>query len=94
MSAPFFGGLLLLCFPLDSLARDGPTDSVEIEDMGYNKNNEKARKEFENEGFSCGFKTKCGQMDSCAEARFYLTECGLRRLDRDNDGVPCESLCR
>ncbi len=31
---------------------------------------------------------------SCAEARFYLEECGLTKLDRDHDGIPCESLCR
>ncbi len=30
----------------------------------------------------------------CEEAKFYLTQCGLTRLDRDGDGVPCESLCR
>lgn len=45
-------------------------------------------------GFRCGGKTKCAQMSGCAEARFYLEECGLRRLDRDNDGVPCESICQ
>lgn len=28
------------------------------------------------------------------EARFYLTRCGLTRLDGDGDGVPCEALCR
>ncbi len=44
--------------------------------------------------FSCGTKRKCGEMGSCAEARFYLEECGLNRLDGDGDGVPCESLCR
>jgi len=44
-------------------------------------------------GFECGGKTKCGQMSSCAEARFYLEQCGLGRLDRDKDGVPCESIC-
>ncbi len=44
-------------------------------------------------GFSCGSKKTCGQMNSCAEARFYLNQCGLRRLDRDNDGIPCESIC-
>ena len=85
--------MFLLCFPPGSLAQDGLPDSVEIEDMGYNKKNDKARKGSKNEAFSCRSKTKCGQMDSCAEARFYLTECGLRRLDRDNDGVPCESIC-
>jgi endonuclease YncB( thermonuclease family) len=45
-------------------------------------------------GFTCAGKTKCGQMVSCAEARFYLTQCGASRLDRDRDGVPCEKLCR
>lgn len=44
-------------------------------------------------GFECGGKSKCGQMVSCAEANFYLTHCGLYRLDRDRDGVPCESIC-
>lgn len=42
---------------------------------------------------SCGIKWKCGQMDSCAEAYHYLNDCGVRRLDGDGDGVPCESIC-
>lgn len=41
----------------------------------------------------CAGKRKCGDMDSCEEARFYLSKCGVRSLDRDGDGVPCESLC-
>ena len=28
------------------------------------------------------------------EAKFYLTGCGIRSLDGDKDGVPCERLCR
>jgi hypothetical protein len=44
-------------------------------------------------GMQCGGKRKCGQMASCEEARFYLSSCGVRSLDRDGDGVPCESLC-
>ncbi len=44
-------------------------------------------------GFTCAGKTKCGEMDSCEEARFYLTKCGVSRLDRDRDGIPCESIC-
>lgn len=42
----------------------------------------------------CGTKRTCKQMNSCDEAKFYLTECGLKSLDRNNDGVPCESMCR
>lgn len=45
-------------------------------------------------GFSCGGKQYCREMTSCAEARYYLSQCGLSRLDRDRDGVPCETLCR
>lgn len=45
-------------------------------------------------GWTCGAKTSCGQMTSCEEATFYLTQCGVKRLDGDGDGVPCASLCR
>lgn len=45
-------------------------------------------------GFSCEVRKNCGQMSSCAEANFHLEQCGNGRLDRDNDGVPCEALCR
>lgn len=43
--------------------------------------------------YSCGGKTVCRQMNSCDEAYFYLKQCGLGRLDRDKDGIPCESIC-
>ena len=51
---------------------------------------------FSADGFQvsiCGSKTVCGDMDTCAEAYHYLTQCGLSDLDRDNDGVPCEKIC-
>ena len=42
----------------------------------------------------CGGKQFCNQMDSCAEALFYLRECGATTIDGDKDGVPCETqLC-
>ncbi len=43
--------------------------------------------------YSCGTKTKCTEMSTCAEARYFLTTCGLSRLDGDSDGTPCEALC-
>lgn len=43
---------------------------------------------------TCGSKRTCKDMSSCDEAKFYLTQCGLSRLDRDGDGIPCEKLCR
>lgn len=44
--------------------------------------------------FQCGSKRYCREMTSCEEAKFYLRNCGLFRLDGDKDGVPCESICR
>ncbi|MGV7235532.1 MAG: thermonuclease family protein, partial [Nitrosomonadaceae bacterium] len=44
--------------------------------------------------FTCGSKQYCKEMTSCAEAKFYLSECGLSGLDGNNDGVPCEALCQ
>jgi hypothetical protein len=46
------------------------------------------------EAVSCGSKRTCGQMASCEEARHYLNDCGVSKLDRDHDGTPCESLCK
>lgn len=45
-------------------------------------------------GYTCGTKTKCGEMTSCAEAMYFLNTCGVTRLDGDKDGVPCETLCK
>ena len=41
----------------------------------------------------CGTKQYCKDMRTCAEAQHYMTNCGLSELDRDGDGVPCETLC-
>lgn len=46
-----------------------------------------------NTKFKCGRKRFCKEMSSCEEAKYYLENCGLSRLDGDNDGVPCETLC-
>lgn len=43
--------------------------------------------------FKCGTKSTCSQMNSCQEAIFFLKQCGVRKLDRNKDGVPCESIC-
>ena len=43
--------------------------------------------------YFCGSKDTCGEMDSCSEAYYYLNTCGVGSLDRDKDGIPCESLC-
>ena len=44
--------------------------------------------------FQCTGKKHCSQMNSCAEARFYIQECPDTRMDGDGDGQPCEDRCR
>ena len=44
-------------------------------------------------GSQCkGLPSTCGQMANCEQAKQAL-KCGNARLDRDKDGVPCESIC-
>ena len=43
---------------------------------------------------ACGKKRFCSQMVSCEEAKFYFTQCRIKTLDKNGDGVPCENLCR
>jgi micrococcal nuclease len=42
---------------------------------------------------TCAGKRTCGQMVNCQEAYFYLNTCGVGSLDRDKDGIPCETIC-
>ena len=51
-------------------------------------------KKSDAEQFSCDDgKRTCKDMDSCDDAKFHLHQCGMQKLDRDRDGVPCESIC-
>lgn len=40
--------------------------------------------------YTCAGKTHCSQMQSCAEATFYLRNCPGSVMDGDGDGLPCE----
>lgn len=42
----------------------------------------------------CKGKRTCREMSSCEEAKFYLNNCGVSKIDGDGDGIPCEKLCR
>lgn len=41
--------------------------------------------------YHCEGKTRCPEMSSCEEARFYLNNCPGTEMDGDHDGIPCES---
>lgn len=40
--------------------------------------------------FRCDGRTHCSQMNSCAEATFFLRNCPNVQMDGNHDGVPCE----
>lgn len=40
--------------------------------------------------FKCDGRTRCPQMRSCAEARFFIQSCPNTSMDGDRDGIPCE----
>lgn len=39
----------------------------------------------------CDGRTRCSQMNSCAEAKFYQQQCPGAEMDGDRDGIPCET---
>jgi len=43
--------------------------------------------------YVCDCSKTCSEISSCAEAYYQLNTCGCSIRDRDNDGIPCESLC-
>jgi hypothetical protein len=46
------------------------------------------------QSWSCQPRKTCGRIGSCDEARWYLNNCSWGgKLDRDGDGIPCESIC-
>lgn len=45
-------------------------------------------------GYSCNCSKTCGQMSSCEEAYYQLNTCGCSKRDGNNDGVPCEDICK
>lgn len=53
-----------------------------------------SRKLVAQSGYSCEPRRYCSQISSCDEAQWYLHNCSWgRKLDRDGDGVACETLC-
>jgi hypothetical protein len=40
--------------------------------------------------YRCDGRTRCSQMTSCDEAKFFLRNCPGTQMDGDSDGIPCE----
>ena len=43
--------------------------------------------------YRCGSKQRCEQIATCDEAHYHLSRCGMKALDPDGDGLPCDNLC-
>jgi len=46
------------------------------------------------QNYSCDGRQYCSQMNSRAEAVFFINNCPNTKMDGDHDGVPCESDSR
>ncbi|MGB7816000.1 MAG: excalibur calcium-binding domain-containing protein [Methylotenera sp.] len=44
--------------------------------------------------FSCDGREYCSQMQSRAEAEYFLRNCPNTKMDGDHDGLPCENDSR
>lgn len=40
--------------------------------------------------FKCDGRQHCSQMNSYAEAKYFIQHCPNTKMDGDNDGIPCE----
>ena len=47
----------------------------------------------DDKGYSCETRKTCSKVASCEEAYYQLKTCGNKKLDADNDGIPCEKIC-
>lgn len=80
--------------------RDGDKDGVPCENLCFGGEQTKPEPEPETqtppseETYTCNCSKTCSQMSSCEEAYYQLNVCGCSKRDGDNDGVPCESICR
>jgi len=57
----------------------------------YNNSNQYSEIDTYEPQFSCDGKEFCSEMNSCAEAMFYIQNCPNTKMDGNRDGVPCES---
>ena len=44
--------------------------------------------------FTCNCARTCTKITSCKEAYYQLNTCGCSVRDSDNDGIPCENICK
>ncbi|MCK9578009.1 excalibur calcium-binding domain-containing protein [bacterium] len=104
----FLAFLFVAFLPFFAFAHSGKTDANGCHNNSetgdyhcHTKSNKQAKVEARKDGRSaannfgqCEIKSTCKEMNSCEEANYFFNVCNLKRLDGDNDGIPCESLCK
>ncbi|MAD73420.1 MAG: calcium-binding protein [Rheinheimera sp.] len=55
---------------------------------------QKARDVVAKQNFRCDGRQHCSQMNSRAEAEYFLRNCPDTKMDGDRDGIPCENDSR
>jgi predicted negative regulator of RcsB-dependent stress response len=68
------------------LARQSPKHQV-VEDLTH------VERTTSRDNFVCDGRTRCGEMKSCDEARYFVKHCPGIEMDGDDDGKPCEDWC-
>lgn len=73
-----------------------PPEPVAVQDAApaasVGRSDPVAQARFARQGSSaCDGRTRCSQMNSCAEAKHFLDNCPGTEMDGDADGIPCES---
>ena len=49
---------------------------------------------YKNVDFECARQRSCSEVKSCAEAYYYLVVCKNKVVDEDQNGIPCEAICK
>lgn len=83
-------GIVAALFALALCSGSVRASSLDEQDTGQSLN---ALMQFA-ASYSCSPRKTCKRISSCNEARWLLANCSWGgALDRDKDGVPCETLC-
>lgn len=78
----------------DGIIQSTPPKTItQLEKPVLSLSKEKSKGTLVKAEYNCTFKF-CSAISSCDEAQYLLNICGFKKLDRNNDGVPCENVCQ
>ncbi len=68
--------------------------NADLELLNVSSKPNKASSTIYEKKYSCDGRQHCSQMNSRAEAVFFINNCPNTKMDGDHDGVPCENDSR